>query len=183
MAEQVEPRFMEMQNGAATYEGDDAVMMWDDVFSERQDDLIAMLAAIDERHEKHMEIERTRPDDEPDMSTDRSHEEAQFPAVRRFRKAQRPSEMIHVIVDNGDSLPAPAISIFNRKDSGHSRSFVIVPCGPSCVLVPRLGAGGSAVKSVPKTILPTPTPPGGRSPSEDPAVATATSSAAQALQW
>ncbi|KAH6945229.1 hypothetical protein HPB50_007590 [Hyalomma asiaticum] len=172
-----------MQNGAATCEGDDSMMMWDDVFSERQDDLVAMLAAIDERHEKHMEIERTRPHDEPDMSTNRPHEEAQFPPVRIFRKAQRPSEMIHVIVDNGDTPPAPAISIFNRKESGHSRSFVIVPCGPSCVLAPRLGAGGSAVKPVPKAVLPTPTPPGGRSPSEDPAAAMATSSAAQSLQW
>ncbi|KAL1416428.1 hypothetical protein MTO96_000710 [Rhipicephalus appendiculatus] len=127
-----------------------------DVLRDEQDEVVALLAEIDERHEKHLAFERVLQEQEPNFWRHRWRAQAQFPSQhlllpQQVISAPGSSDSVEVFVDGGVWRSVSDNGLYDRSDHR---------------LCPPVAAGS-----------PTAPPSRAKSPSRDPVVAVATSAA------
>lgn len=154
-----------------------------DVLRDEQDEVVALLAEIDERHEKHLAFERVLQEQEPNFWRHRWRAQAQFPSQHLLLPQQvinvaGSSDSVEVFVDGGVWRSVSDNGLFDRSDRRLCPPLRVIQPRASSVFFQRFIADDITISRATRTTgSPTAPPSRAKSPSHDPVVAVATSAA------
>ncbi|XP_065306424.1 uncharacterized protein [Dermacentor albipictus] len=162
--------------GAAALGGADGA----DVLRDEQDEVVALLAEIDERHEKHLAFERVLQEREPTFWRHRWRTQPQFPSQHLLYQQQiigtaGSCDSVEVFVDGGVWRSVSDNGLYDRSDRRLCPPFRVVQSRTSSVFFARFAADDITARYAQATGSLTPPPSRGSTPSPVPVVAVGTS--------
>ncbi|XP_075743144.1 uncharacterized protein LOC142796431 isoform X1 [Rhipicephalus microplus] len=158
--------------GALAVAGDDDA----DVLREEQDEVVALLAEIDERHENHLAFERLLQEREPNFWRHRWRPPAQFPSQHfllppQFISAPVSYNSVDVFVDGGVWRSVSDHGLYDRSDQRLCPPLRVLQRQASSVFFQRFIADDITLSRATRKTCSPPAPPSRTtSPNRDPVV-------------